>query len=209
MKRIIIVEDSRVLASNLEKVLVRSTKFQVVGNYPSAEDALEADEWGNADLFLSDLGLPGMQGSELIAFVRNHHPGVLCLVYSLFSDDVTVFEALRAGAQGYILKGCTGDQLIASLISLAQGESPMSPSIAKKLLENFLNPAPKEKKCVLTEREVKIVRLLSEGFLYKEVADRLGVSQHTVHSHIKKIYVKLQAPGRANAVRKARDLGYL
>lgn len=209
MKRIIIVEDDAALAASVEKILVKSGEFEVLGNFPSAEAALEGASWGEAELLLSDLGLPGMQGAEMIREVQGRFPDLVCLAYTLFSDDKSVFEALRAGAQGYVLKGCTGEQLLESLRSLAQGESPMSPAIARKLLESFMK-APVEATAhdELTRREVEIVRLLSEGYVYKEVADKLGISPHTVHSHIKRIYGKLQATSKAEAVRKAKGLGY-
>lgn len=104
----------------------------------------------------------------------------------------------------------TGDQLLTSLSSLAQGESPMSPAIARKLLENFLKvPESTAEHEALSVREIGIVRFLSEGYVYKEVADKLNISPHTVHSHIKMIYGKLHAASKAEAIRKAKDLGYL
>jgi DNA-binding NarL/FixJ family response regulator len=209
MKRIIIVEDDATLAANVEKILTKSGVYEVLGNYPSAEAALKADKWGEADVFLSDLGLPGMQGAELIRIVREKFPGLVCQVYSLYSDEKSVFEALRAGGQGYLLKGSTSDELLAALRSLLRGESPMSPSIAQKLLENFLKVSAEEEYDSLSVREVAIVRQLADGFVYKEVADQLGVSIHTVHSHIKRIYVKLQATSKGEAIRKAKGLGYL
>lgn len=209
MIRILVVEDDAELAGNVGRVLAKEPDFQLMGIFPSAESALEFAAWGGVDVLLCDLGLPGMQGAELIRKIRARHPALVCLAYSLFSDDRSVFEALRAGAQGYLIKGCSAADLADSLRRVVAGESPMSPAIARKLLESFLKTPAEKASEPLTTRETAIVRQLADGYIYKEVADRLGISPHTVHSHIKKIYGKLQAATRAEAVRKAGELGYL
>lgn len=209
MIRILMVEDDAALAENVGRVLAKVPDFQMIATFSSAETALKSTAWADADVLLCDLGLPGMQGAELIREIRARHPALICLAYSLFSDDKSVFEALRAGAQGYLIKGCSGTELVASLRSVVGGESPMSPAIARKLLESFMKSPAAEISDPLTTREIGIVQQLADGYIYKEVADRLGISPHTVHSHIKRIYGKLQAASRAEAVRKARDLGYL
>lgn len=209
MIRILIVEDDAALAENVGRILAKVPDFKMIDTFSSAEAALESAAWADADVLLCDLGLPGMQGAELIREIRARHPGLICLAYSLFSDDKSVFQALRAGAQGYLIKGCSGTELVSSLRSVMDGESPMSPAIARKLLENFMKAPVEETTNALTTREITIIRQLADGYIYKEVADRLGISTHTVHSHIKKIYGKLQAVSRADAVKKAGDLGYL
>lgn len=209
MIRILIVEDDAALAKNVVRILAKETDFQILKTFSSAEAALESTAWADADVLLCDLGLPGMQGAELIRELRTRYPSLVCLAYSLFSDDKSVFQALRAGAQGYLIKGCSGRELVVSLRSVMDGESPMSPTIARKLLENFMKSPVEKATEALTTREIAIVRHLADGYIYKEVAERLGISAHTVHSHIKKIYGKLQAASKSEAVKKAGDLGYL
>lgn len=209
MIRIIMVEDDERLADTVRRLLASKEGLEIVAVFGSAEDALAADSWLGADVLICDLGLPVMGGVELIGKVRELAPELLILAYTLFDDQETVFAALRAGASGYLLKGCSAKELEDSVRRIHAGESPMSPAIAKRLLDRFLATPVETEQVLLTAREETIVRLLSEGKIYKEVGDLLGISPHTVHSHIKKIYGKLHVADRAGAIRKAGELGYL
>ncbi len=209
MIRVVFVEDDAELLRSVVRVLEKREDIRIVGSFYTAESALEAGLWDQADVLISDIGLPEMSGVELIRGVKDRHPDLLVLAYTLHDDRDTVFAALRAGATGYVLKGGTAAELEESIRSMAMGQSPMSPAIARRLLDRFLEIPPGSDTELLSVREEEIVRYLAKGLYYKEVADLLGISPHTVHSHIKKIYGKLQAADRPQALRRARMLGYL
>ena len=133
------------------------------------------------------------------------------LVHTVHDDRQTLFAALRAGAFGYVTKGCMATDLLAAVTCSVSGMSPISPAIARYLIEEF-HPAEKRDSAgdrSLTARETQLLQLLAQGFLYKEIASKLGISTHTVHGHVKKIYGKLHAVNRSEALRKAASLGYL
>lgn len=209
--RMVVVEDDERLSKAIRLGLSRKEGLILMGVYGSAEAALEAVRWEEVDVLISDLGLPGMGGVELIGEIKRRVPRVVSLAYTLFDDQEIVFAALKAGASGYLLKGCSLLDLEASVRRIHAGECPMSPAIARRLLGYFLasEAVPASEVEPLSIRESTIVKLLAEGMIYKEVGERLGISPHTVHGHIKNIYGKLQVGTRAEAVMRARDLGYL
>lgn len=205
MIKVVLVEDDIKLADTLARALSKSEDMEVLGVYYSAESALAANPWKTLDVLLVDLELPGMPGHELIEHVLKLAPELICVVNTIHEDQQSVFDALKAGASAYLLKGCSVLDLRAAIRSAAAGESPMSPSIARRLLDQFRTAQDE----LLSAREEMIVQQLSNGLSYKETAVELGISTHTVHSHIKKIYQKLQVNSRAQAVRRARAIGYI
>ena len=209
MIRIIVVEDDARFTKVMRMALAREPDFEVTHAFCSAEEALGHSPWPDVDVLICDLGLPGMGGVEYIALAKERAPQLVALAYTLNEDRDMVFAALRAGASGYLLKGCSNLDLGVSIRNILEGECPMSPAIARRLLEYFLANAPLSETDPLTSRETEIVRMLADGLMYKEVAGRLGISWHTVHSHVKGIYVKLQAAGKKQAILRARSLGYL
>lgn len=209
MIRVIVVEDDPRLLENLSRLLDRREDFQVVASFGSAEAALAADPWHNGEVLISDIDLPGISGVELIAKARELNPNLLPLAYTIYEDRDTVFAALKAGAFGYLVKGCSAEMLESSIRELVRGGAPMSPPIARRLLDRFLEDVAPEPAESLSPREVELLRLVAEGLLYKEIGEQLGISPHTVHTHIKNIYGKLHATDRSHALRRARMLGYL
>lgn len=209
MIRIILIEDDPRLLENLARLLERREDFEVVGRYSNAEDALAANPWQAGDVLIADIDLPGISGIELIAKVKESHPDVLPLAHTIYEDRDTVFAALTAGAYGYLVKGCTPEWMETSIRELVRGGAPMSPSIARRLLDRFLQDSPLQESAALSAREVGLLRLVSQGLIYKEIGEQLGISPHTVHTHIKNIYGKLHATDRQHALRRARMLGYL
>ncbi|MCW1913219.1 response regulator transcription factor [Luteolibacter sp. GHJ8] len=209
MIRIIVVEDDPRLLENLAKLLQRREDFEVAACYSNAEDALAANLWQAGDVLISDIDLPGMSGIELIAKVKEVQPEVLPLAYTIYEDRDTVFAALTAGAFGYLVKGSSPETLETSIRELVRGGAPMSPSIARRLLDRFLQDSPPQESVALSTREVGLLKLVAQGLIYKEIGEQLGISPHTVHTHIKNIYGKLHATDRAHALRRARMLGYL
>ena len=201
-----IVEDNAALLKSLAAWLSREPDICVASANASAEDALEQCPWGEVDILLADIDLPGMSGIELIRRVRENIPTVLSMAFTICEDRATVFAALKAGAYGYVLKGDSPQDLLESLRELSRGGSPMSPSIARQVIREF---HPGESEEALTPREQDVLKLVAEGRLYKEIADAFGLSAHTVHTHIKRIYGKLHAHGRTDAVQKAREAGLL
>jgi len=204
--RLAIVEDNAVTLEALKQILLKEPDFRAVEGYCSAEAALQDFDDYCPDIMLVDLGLPGMQGAELIALVKERCPTTEIMVYTIFDDTPTVFAAIRAGASGFILKDAGPDELIASLRNLLAGGAPMSPGIARKVIQEF-QKSPVTQKNPLSLREEKIIRCIAEGLSYNDVAERLGISYHTVHTHIKKAYKKLLVSGRRAALQRAHGLG--
>lgn len=207
--RLAIVEDDRQLSQNLELLLNGEPGIEVVGVFASAEDALNGLSSCQPNILLSDIGLPGLSGVELIGRLKQELPNVAVMVYSVSDDSKTVFAALKAGASGYITKGASPRELIEALLELHGGGSPMSPKIARAVIESFHDEKLQSDDSVLTSKELAVLREIELGASYKEAARALTISPHTVHSHIKKIYEKLQANSRAQALAAARRQGLI
>jgi len=202
--RVALVDDDLCFRQSLGQTLAGQPDFDLVASSASAEDLLECIEACIPEIVLVDLGLPGMSGQELIAQLRQSHPAVECIAHTIFEEPSTVMSALRAGASGYLLKGSTPAELLRSLRSLREDGAPLTAKIARLLIRE-IQPGPDP----LTEREREVLAALSDGYSYKEVAARLVVSSHTVHTHVKHIYEKLQVSGRQQAISKARQQGWL
>jgi two-component system NarL family response regulator len=206
--KVVIVEDDALLRENLKLLLSGEPGITVAGALGSAEEALQALKKAAPDVMLVDLGLPGMSGVELIKKVKDKFPGIDIMTHTIFEDRESVFSAIKAGASGYILKGSTPRELIEALNNLHEGGAPMSPKIARKVIQEFQDGTVSEQ-YLLSKREQEIVREIEKGLSYKEIADRFSISPHTVHTHIKKIYEKLQAKDRQEALLKARKKGII
>lgn len=157
------------------------------------------------EVAIVDLGLPGLSGAELIARLRELRPEVACVAHTVYEDPNSVFAALRAGAVGYLVKGESGSRLLENLRTLDEGGAPLTPRVARLILGEFHRLEP----CPLSDRELQVLSALSTGQTYKEVASSLVVSGHTVHTHVKNIYEKLQVRGRRQAIDKARRHGWI
>src|SRR5262249_23229433 len=158
----------------------------VVGSAGAAAEALDALRELGADIVLMDLGLPGMSGVEATAALTQREGAPLVMAHTVFDDRDTVLKAIKAGASSYVLNGCAPRALVEALHALKQGGAPMSPRIARALLRE-LQQKPAEPD-PLSPRERQLLKLIDEGLTYKQIAERLAVSPHTVHSHIKNIY---------------------
>jgi two-component system NarL family response regulator len=205
--RIAIVEDDAITRETLKLLLANEPGVDSISLHESGESLLAAGNYASIDILLVDLDLPGMHGTELIKIVKMNQPNLDILVYTISEDRDNVFSAIKAGASGYILKGRSARELIDSLYTLEQGGAPMSPKIARKVIGEFRNIIIDENP--LTPRENKIIRFIEEGLSYKIIAERLNISPHTVHNHIKNIYGKLQANNRVDALNRARKIGIL
>ena len=206
--RLIIVEDDPLLLENLTLLLRGEEGISVAGSYRSAEDALGSLKNASPEVMLTDIGLPGMSGVELIKIAKDEMPGLEIMAHTVFEDRDNVFSAIKAGASGYILKGSSPREIIESIHALYKGGAPMSPKIARKIIHEFQGEVAGET-FLLTQRETELVKRIEEGLTYKEFGERLSISTHTVHTHIKNIYEKLQAKDRNDAILKARKKGII
>jgi len=206
--KIAIVEDDVLLRQNLKLLLSGETGISVVSAYGSAEEALTGIKRLRPDILLADIGLPGMSGIELIRLLKESMPDLEIMAHTVFDDRETVFSAIKAGASGYILKGSTPRDLIDALHTLAKGGSPMSPKIARKVIREFQSEGVDEQ-YLLSHRETEIVKEVENGLTYKDIATKLSISPHTVHTHIKNIYEKLHAKDRQGALVAARKKGII
>ena len=206
--RIAIVEDNTILRENLVFLLNGEKDFEVCCSYATAEEAFPALLNCKPDILLVDIGLPGMSGVDLIRKVKLKLPDTEIMVHTVFDARNTVFAAIKAGATGYILKGASPRELVESIENLAKGGAPMSPKIARAVIGEFQDVEPTAQ-YLLTPREREILAELEKGLTYKELADKLSISHHTIHSHIKKIYEKLHAKSRKHALTAARQRGLI
>ncbi|HTG00754.1 MAG TPA: response regulator transcription factor [Nitrospirota bacterium] len=207
--RLVIIEDDPLLLENLTLLLRGEEGITVAGSYRSAEDALHSLKDVAPDVMLTDLGLPGMSGVDLIKKAKQEMPSIEIMAHTVFEDRDKVFAAIKAGASGYILKGSTPREIIESIHSLYKGGAPMSPKIARKLIYEFQGATGTGAQFLLTQRETEIVKLVEDGLTYKEIGEALKISTHTVHTHIKNMYEKLQAKDRNDAIIKARKKGII
>ncbi|NTW59840.1 MAG: response regulator transcription factor [Nitrospirae bacterium] len=206
--KVSIVEDDVLLRQNLNLLLSGETGISVVSVYSTAEEALAGIKRARPEILLADIGLPGMSGIELIRELKEQMPDLEIMAHTVFDDRETVFSAIKAGASGYILKGSTPRELIDALHTLAKGGSPMSPKIARKVIREFQGEGIDEQ-YLLSHRETEIVKEIENGLSYKDIAVKLGISPHTVHTHIKNIYEKLHAKNRQGALIAARKKGII
>ena len=201
---IAIVEDLDEVRDGLKNFISLSSDFTVLGTFKTGEEALAELPRLSPDIIIMDINLPGMNGIECIRLVKDKSPGSQFMMFTVYENDEKVFEALKAGASGYLLKNTGLLQIVESLKELHEGGSPMSANIARKLVNLFREPvrdtAPVE---ILSNRENEILQLLSKGLLYKEIADQLHITTGTVRQHIHKIYDKLHVQNRTEAINKA------
>ena len=206
--RIAIVEDNTLLRENLVFLLNGEKDFEVCCNYGTGEEAFPSLMEHKPDILLVDIGLPGMSGIDLIKKVKAKDPDLEIMVHTIFDARDTVFAAIKAGATGYILKGASPRELIESIENLAKGGAPMSPKIARAVIGEF-QEVENTVHYLLTPREREILVELEKGLTYKELAEKLSISHHTIHTHIKKIYEKLHAKSRRDALNTARKKGII
>jgi DNA-binding NarL/FixJ family response regulator len=198
-----IVEDNEQLRGTLSRVLNRADGFRCVSHYPDAESALEGLPKNRPEVVLMDINLPGINGVECVRRLKQIAPEVQVLMLTVYEDTENIFNALAAGANGYLLKRTKSAELLEAIREVHRGGSPMTTHIARKVTQSFqragLSAQATEN---LTEREQEVLDCLSQGFLYKEIADKLGISYETVHTYIRRIYEKLQVRTRTEAVAK-------
>ncbi len=210
--RVAVVEDDAKLRQTLKLFISRTRELCYVGGYESAEAALKGLPGDRPDIVLMDIRLPGMSGVECVGHLRNLLPKTRAVMLTAYEDAEDVFQSLTAGAYGYLLKRAEPTRLREAIREAHQGGSPISGSVARKIVDFFRGAAPAGapsagRQSPLSPREVEILRRLSEGHTYKQIADELGSSLNTVCTHIKRIYEKFHAHSRTEAVRQFRSRG--
>jgi DNA-binding NarL/FixJ family response regulator len=202
--RVAIVEDRREIREGLSTIINGTPGFRCTGSYRSMEDAFEHIAGDVPDVVLNDIGLPGMSGIEGIRILKERHPGLLVLMLTIYDDDERIFDALCAGASGYLLKNTQPARLLEALREAVAGGAPMSPGVARRVIALFREFRPPDStKCELTPHEVRLLRLFVEGHNYKTAAAELGVTVHTISFHLRSIYEKLQVHSKSEAVAQA------
>lgn len=201
--RTAIIEDNTSFALMFDKYFKRpGSEVLCIAVYGTAEEALEHLPGDAPQVAMVDINLPGMSGIECIARLRELCPDLLCIVLTTFEEDTLIFEALKAGACGYLLKRSSPDELTEAIKQAVSGGAPMSPQIARQVVGFFQSRPPLRDDSALSPREREIINMLASGLLYKEIATKLNLKFETVRSYVKKIYEKLQAHSRTEAVSK-------
>ncbi|MDT8316620.1 MAG: response regulator transcription factor [bacterium] len=201
--KIIIVEDEPFFIEKLKLILGGEGEYEIVCSYPSAEEALSGYKEGAAEVMLIDIVMPGMSGIELMKIIKGRDPIVEIVAFTGSEDRETVLEAIRAGASGYLLKDMSPGDIFDSLNTISKGGSPMSPKIVRALV-NEIQSAHSTDSPILSKREREVLGLAAEKLSYKEIGQKLNISHHTVHTHLKNICEKLKVKARKEAISIAR-----
>ncbi len=200
---IVLVEDLPEVREGLREMLSHSGRFGGVSAYGSAEQLFGNGALDKAGLFILDIGLPGMNGLECLVRLKALRPNAKVLMFTVMEHDEKVFAALKAGADGYILKRESPEKILEAITDALNGGAPMSSEIARRVLLSFREtPLAPNHQTLISEREKEVLGLLSKGHLYKEIADQLDISLNTVKQHIHHIYEKLHVQNRTEAVLK-------
>lgn len=215
-----IIEDKPEFLAHFAQIIRAEAEFTLVGTATNGADGIALVDRIGADVYLVDLGLPDMSGTEVIKHALRTCAESDVLVITVFGDDAHIIESVEAGATGYVLKDSSAAEIVDCIRTLRAGGSPVSPVIARKLLQRFRLEsqlaapavdvrAAASSKAVLTQRETEILSLLGKGLSFSEIGESLHISSHTVAQHIKKIYRKLAVHSRGEAVYEATQMGIL
>jgi len=198
-RRVLIVEDDKEIRNSFTLIVNSSQKFVVVNAYGNCEEAIENLHRDKPEIILMDIELPGMNGIQGAKTIKEKFPHTEVIMVTVYEDSDLVFEALKAGASGYITKSANYLELLSALDEIVKGGAPMSSRIARMVIDNFhVNP-----NSPLTKRETEILSLISEGKTYTQISEELFISKETAKTHIKNIYSKLQVNSKSEAIAKA------
>lgn len=213
--RIYLIEDDPSILQFVQQAMLSRPRWQLVGVSDSRSHAREHALHSLANVYLVDLGLPDGRGEELLQWLAQVRPDAELLVFTVFGDESRLVAALQAGATGYVLKGCSADELLLAIEQIRGGGAPISPLLARMLLRQFrqVQDGPEGgtpfHEVLLSERETEVLKLVAQGYVNKEIAQRLAISPATVGSHIKNLYRKLAVHSRVQVVRAAQERGLL
>jgi len=213
--RVLLVDDQTMFREGLRTLLSVQPDIEVVGEAGNGEEALRLASLQHPQVVLMDLRMPILDGVAATRRLRSEHPECRVIVLTTFDDDETVFDGLRAGAAGYLLKDAPSEKLFEAIRAAARGESFLQPSVAAKVVAEFTrlaaqSPARERETLIepLSERERDVLRLLTEGLSNKEIANRLYLAEGTVKNHVTNIFDKLGVSDRTQAALKAREMGF-
>jgi len=199
-----LIEDNHTFRRTVARVLNNVERMQCSQTFSNAEDAIDAIRGGAVpDVILVDVELPGQNGIQAVTTIKSVAPSVRLVMLTAFDDHDKIFRALCAGASGYLLKTAPVERIVEGIQEAIQGGAPMTPQVAQKVLKMFSDLAQPKNDYGLTEREQKILALMTKGLIKKEIADQLDLSYHTVDTHLRNIYTKLHVHSRTGAVAKA------
>lgn len=199
--KVAIVEDQRNIRECLSFLVSGTEGLSCTGSYRTMEEAIEKIRSSPPDVLLSDIGLPGMDGIKGVRILKERHPNLLILMITVYDDDERIFDAICAGAAGYLLKKTPPAKLIESIKEAFEGGSPMTPEIARRVIEIFRHGRSAEREEYhLTPHETRLLKLFVQGHNYKTAGVELGVSINTINFHVRNIYGKLQVHSRSEAV---------
>jgi len=216
--RVLIVEDEPEFMRRFSNAVLNDPSLSLVAAVSTGQAGLAMLDLQAPDVLLIDLALPDIHGVRVIAHAALHHPGCDVLVVTMFADDEHVVASIEAGACGYLLKDASSERIVASIHELREGGAPISPGIARRVLDRFRaraptslapEPAPQAETALLTPRETELLRMVAKGFTFDTIGTLLDISPHTVVAHVKKIYRKLAVHSRGEAVYEASHLGLL
>ncbi len=202
MITICIIEDLIEIQNGLQTIIESDSRFELLQCFENAETAIAELPLLKPDIVLTDINLPGKSGIDCLTEVKSKIPDTQFIMFTIYEDNDQVFEALKAGASGYILKNTSPEKIIASLIELHGGGSPMSPKIARMVLSSFNVITKNNVSELISKREQEVLELLSKGFLYKEIAEKLNITLSTVKRHLNHVYEKLQVQNKTEAINK-------
>lgn len=214
---IFLIEDDPTIVRFVREALLWRPHWRLVGHADSVAQAQQLAAAASADVYLVDLALPDGRGESLLQWLAQQCPSAELLVFTVFGEESRLLGALQAGATGYVLKGCSVDELLSAIEQIRTGGAPISPLLARMLLRQFrveadaqLGERPKEVPSVsLSERETEVLQLVARGYVNREIADHLCISPATVGTHIKNLYRKLSVHSRVQVVRAAQERGLL
>jgi DNA-binding NarL/FixJ family response regulator len=210
--RVAIFEDNLLVREGMQAILNGSAGFNCTGAWPDASNLEIKIKGSTPDVVMMDIEMPGLNGIEATKMIKDKFPDVKILIQTVFNDSDKIFNALCAGASGYILKNDPPARYLEAVEEVFNGGAPMSPSIAKKVLQffshkNIILVAPEAEDYQLSEREKEIIVLMTQGNNYRTIAEKMYISYETVRTHVKKIYKKLHVASRSEAILKARQQG--
>lgn len=202
---VIIIEDNQYVREAWSAVIASDSRMELAGSYGSCEEAFADKEIERVDVALMDIGLPGISGIDGIARLKTLHPDIAVIMCTVFEDDSSIFNALCAGAVGYVLKKTSPEEILIAIHDAAAGGSPMTPAIARRVIESFHLKSGHQSRDLepLTEREQQVLNLLVQGKSYSAIAAEIFISVDGVRYHLRHIYEKLHVSNRAEAVAKS------
>lgn len=201
--KIAVFEDNKKFRESLEFVIVTSNDMELCGSFEDTTRLRQRIEAVQPDVVLMDINIPGKNGIEAVKEIKEHFPKVQVCMQTVFEDDDKIFASLCAGASGYILKNTPPAKIVQAIHEVADGGAFFTPSVAKKVLYNFQQQPVQTEYIQLSDREKEILKALVDGLSYKMIADRVNLSFHTIHTHIKNIYEKMHVNSKGEAVAKA------